>query len=81
MDITRLVDRYIATWNEADPGRRREAIAEVWATDGRYRDPAQAADGHDGIAAMIAGFQARFPGMTFVRTGEVEHHHERVRFT
>jgi hypothetical protein len=29
-----LVDRYFALWNEADPERRRELIAELWADDG-----------------------------------------------
>ena len=29
-----LVDRYFALWNEADPERRRELIAGLWAEDG-----------------------------------------------
>lgn len=81
MDTTALVERYIGTWNETDPARRREAIAEVWTEDGRYQDPVQAAEGHDGLDSMIAGFQERFPGARFVLTGDVEHHHDRLRFT
>src|SRR5690606_27147929 len=45
MDTTALVERYFGTWNETDPARRREAIAEVWTEDGRYQDPVQAAEG------------------------------------
>jgi hypothetical protein len=78
---TNLVDRYIASWNETDSARRREAIAAIWADDGAYCDPVQDAAGHAGIEAMIAGFQQRFPGMAFVRSGEVERHHDRLRFT
>ena len=38
-------------------------------------------EGGDGIDAMIAGVQDRFPGHRFRRTGDVESHHDRVRFT
>jgi hypothetical protein len=31
---TELVNRYFALWNEADPERRRELIAGLWAEDG-----------------------------------------------
>jgi hypothetical protein len=31
-----LADRYVALWNEADPDRRRELIAGLWAEDGEY---------------------------------------------
>jgi hypothetical protein len=81
MDTTKLAELYIGTWNETDPSRRRAGIAQVWTDDGAYRDPVQAADGRDGIDAMIAGFQEQFPGSTFILTGAVEHYHDRVRFT
>jgi len=29
-----LADRYVALWNEPDPGRRRRVIAELWTEDG-----------------------------------------------
>ncbi len=32
-DSRELVDRYVAIWNEPDPGRRRSAVAELWAED------------------------------------------------
>lgn len=31
---SRLVDRYVAVWNEPDAERRRQAIAELWTEDG-----------------------------------------------
>lgn len=37
-DLSDLVDRYVALWNEPDPDRRRRAVAEfVLDADGRIR--------------------------------------------
>ena len=79
--LTDLVDRYIATWNEADAGRRRELIARTWTEGASYLDPVLQGEGHDGIDAMIVAVHERFPGHRFRRTGDVESHHDRVRFT
>lgn len=79
--LTDLVDRYIAAWNETDSGRRRDLIAQTWTEGASYLDPMLQGDGRDGIDSMIASVQERFPGHRFKRTGEVESHHDRVRFT
>jgi hypothetical protein len=79
--LTELVDRYIAAWNETDSDRRRELIARTWTDDASYLDPMLQGDGMDGIDSMIASVQGKFPGHAFRRTGEVESHHDRVRFT
>jgi len=79
--LTDLIDRYIATWNETDAGRRRELIARTWVEEASYLDPLLQGDGRDGIDAMIAQVQERYPAHRFRRTGEVESHHDRVRFT
>lgn len=79
--LTDLIDRYIATWNETDAGRRRDLIATTWTEGASYLDPMLQSDGRDGIDAMIVGAQERFPDHRFRRTGEVESHHDRVRFT
>jgi len=79
--LTDLIDRYIATWNETDGGRRRDLIAQTWTDSASYLDPLLQGDGRDGIDAMIVGVQERFPGHRFRRTGDVESHHDRVRFT
>ena len=68
------VEAYVATWNETDAGRRQAGIARAWASDGRYRDPLMASDGHAGIDAMVAGVQARFPGFVLRRTSKVDSH-------
>lgn len=75
-----LIDRYIAAWNESDPAARRQLIAAAWTADAQYVDPALQASGHDGIDAMIQSVHARFPGHRFRRVGDVDVHHDRVRF-
>ncbi len=80
-DATITITRYIAIWNETDPNRRRDLIAQTWTDDCRYTDPVFEVEGPHGIDAMVAGFHQQFPGLTFVRTGEVEAHHNRIRFT
>ena len=37
-NVNETVVRYIAAWNERDPKRRRELVAETWAEDGSYVD-------------------------------------------
>src|SRR2546429_182127 len=38
-NVTELIDRYIAMWNETDAARRRDLIAKTWTHTGRYLDP------------------------------------------
>jgi len=68
--IETLIDRYLTIWNETDPAARRALIAQTWAPGATYRDPLLAGDGHDGIDAMTAGFQAAYPNHTFQYDGE-----------
>ncbi len=79
--LTDLIDFYIASWNETDPKRRRDLIAQTWTEDAAYLDPMLESTGRDGIDAMIMSVQERFPGHRFRRSGDVESHHDRVRFT
>lgn len=79
--VQSVIDRYFAAWNEPDPSRRRALIAQTWTADGNYLDPFMAGDGPDGIDTMIKGVQDQFPGYVMRRTGEIDAHHDRVRFT
>lgn len=69
-DAKTIASRYIDLWNEKTPDRRRELLAANWARDARYVDPLMSGDGHDGIDAMIAGAQQRFPDFRFALIGE-----------
>ncbi len=80
-NVTALIDRYIDGWNETDPMRRRDLLARTWTETASYVDPMLQSDGLAGIDAMIGQVQERFPGHRFRRTGAVETHHDRVRFT
>lgn len=75
------VDRYFQVWNETNPHRRHDLIEETWAADGHYIDPLNDAAGRDAIDTMVAGFHQEFPGLVFRRIGEVETHHDRIRFS
>jgi len=76
-----LVDRYLDGWNETDAGRRRALIAATWTDAATYLDPMMQGEGRDGIDAMIRAVQDRFPGHRFRRAGEVDAHHDRIRFS
>lgn len=79
-DLDLVIDRYIAIWNETDPQRRRDLIAQTWTDDASYLDPLMSGDGPDGIDAMVKAVQERFPDHRFRRTGAPDAHHDRVRF-
>jgi hypothetical protein len=72
---------YIALWNERAPERRRELLAAHWAKDAAYVDPLMQGDGHDGVDALIAGVQARFPDFRFHLLGTPDGHGDHLRFS
>jgi hypothetical protein len=78
---TDIVDSYIASWNEADDAKRRELVAQTFATGARYVDPLVSSAGHAGIAAMIQAVQGQFPGLVFARTGKADQHGRYLRFS
>ena len=80
-DTDTLVNNYIAMWNETDPDRRRELVAETVTDDADYVDPVMDGAGIDGISTMIGGAQSQFPGHRFALVAGPEAHHDRVRFT
>jgi len=75
-----LVDRYIATWNETDPAKRRALIAATFTAAVSYRDPLASSDGFDQVDALIAGVQQRFPAHRFRALGKIDSHGDRLRF-
>jgi hypothetical protein len=79
-DIATVVDTYIATWNEPDADRRRALAEETFSPDGSYVDPLMSGEGAEGIAAMIGGARAQFPGHRFVLAVPPDAHHDVVRF-
>ncbi|MGH3883511.1 MAG: nuclear transport factor 2 family protein [Pseudonocardiaceae bacterium] len=80
-DFDELIGRYIAIWNERDPGRRRAAIDDIWAENANYVDPMVVAEGRDAIDATIGAVQTQFPSLSFRLAGAVDAHHNLARFT
>jgi SnoaL-like domain len=80
-DPAAIARRYIEAWNEKDAPRRRALIADLWADDAVFRDPIMAGDGHDGVDAVIAGVQARFPDFRFNLIGQADGFGDFVRLS
>ena len=80
-DFTQLADRYIDLWNAHDSALRTDLVERTFSEDGTYRDPLLTGDGRSGIEAMIAAAQPQFGHYRFHRTGPVDAHHDRIRFT
>ena len=80
-DVNTVASRYIDLWNERTPSRRRELLAANWTHDAKYVDPLMSGDGHDGVDALIAGVQQRFPDFRFHLLGQPNGYGEHVRFS
>ena len=80
-DVNTIASRYIDLWNERTPGRRREILSQHWAKDVKYFDPAMSGDGHDGVDALVAGVQQRFPDFRFRLLGQPNGFGDHVRFS
>lgn len=80
-DAETIAYRYIELWNEKAATRRHEILAANWTSDAKYVDPLMSGDGHDGIDAMIAGVQQRFPDFHFSLIGQPNGYGDHVRFS
>jgi hypothetical protein len=78
--IESVIDTYFAAWNEPDRTKRLELIGQVFAADAHYVDPLSDVTGHEGLADMVDGVRAQFPGATLQRTGDIDAHHDVLRF-
>ncbi len=74
-----VVEQYLATWN-ATGDELATLLSEHWSPAATYTDPMAEVSGHEGIAALIGGVQAQFPGFAFTQLGEADAHHRQVRF-
>jgi hypothetical protein len=69
-DAKKLVDRYVAVWNEPDAGRRREAVAELWSNDAVHiLQPPQEVREAAASLEVTATFQARGHAALEARVG------------
>jgi hypothetical protein len=75
-----LAERYLDTFNETDPDRRRALLAAVYTEQAGYTDPHVELSGTDQIDAFIAQVQESMPGLRFGLHGPVDSHHGQARF-
>ncbi|WP_128380663.1 nuclear transport factor 2 family protein [Streptomyces cavernae] len=78
--VTRLVEKYIAMWNESDNRVRRALVDDVFTQNASYTDPTVDAHGVAAIDEYIDAAQKNFTGMLFTY-GTVLTHHDAVHFT
>lgn len=79
-DYTAIATSYLDVWNEADPDRRLAAAEAVFAPGARYVDPAMETASAPALAQAIGAVQDRFPGWRFRLDGDVDGHHDQLRF-
>jgi hypothetical protein len=80
-DIAR---RYLEVWSEPDAGRRRTAVAGLWAEDGVELIESARFRGHDALDARVAEAYEQFVGSgayTIASPGDVFAHNDAITFT
>jgi hypothetical protein len=80
-DLKTIAENYITLWNERAPDRRRQRLGAEWTDDAAYVDPLMQGNGAEGIDALIAGVQARFPDFRFRLIGEANGYGDKLRLS
>ena len=75
-----IAERYIDAWNATDEEKRSHLMSDLFSADATYVDPLVSVAGRTAISNVIAGAHAQFPSWTFRLLGEVDGHHDQLRF-
>lgn len=78
--IQTTIDSYFSCWNSPDETSRMDAIQRTWTADATSTDPLADVGGHDAIAAMMASVGEQYPGHRFAQIGNIDVHHDLVRW-
>jgi hypothetical protein len=81
-DMTELIDRYLAVWNEPDAAKRDVAVAEIWRVDAFAASAASQYAGREAIAGRVTRTYEDFvakQGFVFRAVGDPDVHHEAMR--
>ena len=81
MNAQALADQYFAMWNEASADRRAALIETIWTAEATFVDPSFEVTGHDALNKLVGTAQQMFPGLSFVRIGDIDEHHTYLRWT
>jgi hypothetical protein len=81
MDHDRLIDDYVAVWNEGDPVWRRARIRSVWATEGRTCYRLADSFGYEAIEQRVIGSWSRWlsEGKYLFRPASWRGHHDAIQ--
>ncbi|GAA1366089.1 nuclear transport factor 2 family protein [Streptomyces beijiangensis] len=82
-NLNAFATRYIAMWNEPDPGLRSKAIAELFAPGAQHYTPAQEVHGRAELEERVGTAYERWvePGLyAFRAVPNATGHHRAVRF-
>lgn len=79
-DVERAVLGYVAAWNEDDPERLRELLAECWSEQGIVVSNYETIIGRDALYQRILQFRRDNPGARGILTSGIEQHHDFFRF-
>ncbi|GAA0665293.1 hypothetical protein GCM10010193_15900 [Kitasatospora atroaurantiaca] len=84
-DFEKLVDRYIAVWNETDAESRSAQIRSLWTEDGEHVFPQAALRGYEAIEAVVTEVYEQFVTKGFKfrvgANGKPDVNNNSVRFT
>jgi hypothetical protein len=78
--IEDIVLAYVAAWNEHDPARCRDHVANCWAVDATAIGTTSVLVGREALVADIERFHREMPGYRGVLTSGLDAHHNVVRF-
>jgi hypothetical protein len=78
--VKTLINGYLAVWNEADSTARQQLLGQVWADEGHYTDPQSDGKGREALNQIITQFHSNLAGSRFALDGQIDHHHNFVRF-
>jgi hypothetical protein len=81
-DIERILERYIAVWNNPDPDARRAEIDALWADDAHFANALNEYHGHDEIAVGVGRSHDKWVGTghVFRSAGTTASHHGAAKF-
>ena len=79
-DLSTILKRYEAAWNELDPKQRLSFLDRCWAESGVYTDPGVQTHSRQALSDNIGAFLAATPGHALRVVSGVDEHHRQVRF-
>lgn len=82
MNLQEAVKAYAHAWSLRDAVEIAEVLAPYWAETGTYTDPAtDTVSGVEGLAGVILGYAAKYPGMDLQPTSGLDSYGATGRFS